>query len=177
MSIQDRHDEWINNPYKSSTMGIWMTDGLFYETCKVKSEAIYTLRSYDFAVKGIEYRSLRKIYVELMDPTEYTFAVEYLGGWEHWQKMCANAALGKEIDKWRDELEVKLRSQAVRSLMVTAVTEGAKGTTAAKWLADRGWLEKRGRPSKAEKEKRLKQDSHIKAEYEEDLERVQDLLN
>jgi hypothetical protein len=56
------------------------------------------------------------------------------------------------IAAWREELEVKLRSQGVRGVMLEAYSEGKGSLQAAKWLADKGWTEKRtaGRPSNEE---------------------------
>lgn len=40
-----------------------------------------------------------------------------------------------EVDKWREELEVALRSEGVLSI----VTASEENFQAAKWLADKGW--------------------------------------
>lgn len=66
---------------------------------------------------------------------------------------------------WRDELEVKLRSEGIRNLR-KASKEGSRGVSAAKYLAEKGWEKKRGRPSKEEIERERK----IQAAMEDDLE-------
>jgi hypothetical protein len=171
-----------SNPFKDSVKGSWLTYGLFFETTTRKELAIYTLKGYDLVKEDEEtgevkvYKSLKLLYLECNDPTEYTFANEYLGGWEHWQRLQGNSEINEYIITWREELEVKLRSMAVRAMMQTAVAEGSKGTTAAKWLADKGWTDRRGRPSKAEVERQKKIHANIKDEIAEDAERL-GLLN
>ena len=164
--------EAFENRYKD-TMGRWLTESLFYETASNQSMAVYTLKPYHLKTKdGRELMSLKQLYIDSADPTEYTFTTTHLGGWAHWQRLLNSVKLRPYFDEWREELEIMLRSQAVRSMMHTAVSEGAKGTTAAKWLADKGWLEKRGRPTVAEKRKELKKQMMIKDEVAEDAERL-----
>jgi hypothetical protein len=164
-----------NNPYKDR-IGRWITQGLFLETCLAdKSNICYTLKPYDHVYKGKDLPSLKKIYLSLEDPTEYRIATEYLGGWDHWQRMCGNKQLLKYIEEWRAELEVKLRSKAIQEIISDSTSPSKSAVSSAKWLADRGWAEKRkaGAPSKQEQagiEKKIEQS--IK-DYDEDYIRIQ----
>lgn len=172
-----RKEEDPNKRFKASN-GMWLTDSLFRENVwgdKIHL-AVYSTKEYDLHLDGKIYPSLKKLYMSVADPTEYKFAEKHLGGWTHWNRMLNNQKLRPMIDKWREELEVKLRSQAFRALRSTAVNEGAKGTTAAKWLAEKGWEPKRGRPSKEEVERTKKVHAGIHEELEEDFERM-GLLN
>ena len=66
--------------------GRYLTAGLFYETSTDKSTALYTLKDYDHEVNGIKYPSLKKLYLEMCDVTEYAFATEHMGSWNQWKR-------------------------------------------------------------------------------------------
>ena len=77
-----------------------------------------------------------------------------------------------DYEEWEEELEIKIRSEGIRALVHTATEEGAKGTTAARYLADKGWLSKRGRPSKEELAGEKKERTRIMDEITEDAKRL-----
>lgn len=155
-------------------MGRPLTQGLFLEINYNTDFAVYTLKEDDFEYQGKLYPSLKKLYLKEEDPTEYVFATKHLLSWKHWKRLCENVVLRRHIDEWREELELKLRSQAIRDMQSLCSSENGN-FSAAKFLADRGW-EKRaaGRPSKAEKEKRLAMDDRLKSEFEDDVARLAD---
>jgi hypothetical protein len=157
--------------FKDNT-GKYITQNLFLEFSYDTEKAVYTFNDEDKEYKGVVYPSLRKLYLETADPTEYEFACKYLWGWEHWQRIVANKVLKAEIDKWRDELEVKLRSKGVKAVL--AITEGS--FNAAKWAADGGWDVKRGRPSKEEKERSRKLREAAIEETKEESARVLEFI-
>ena len=150
-------------------MGKMRTQSLFLEL-GYGDEACFTLKDEDYEYNGKNYPSLKRLYMECSDPTEYKFATEHLLGWKHWQRMCDNKLIRKHIDEWRDELEVKLRSEAI----LDAISEARKGHfQAAKWVADRGWSTKgAGRPTKAETERQKKIEERIEDEYKGDVVRM-----
>lgn len=162
-------DEWV--PEKAllkDTMGRYITQGLFLEINYDEKFAIYTLGDEDKEYNGTTYKSLKKLYLQTLDPTEYTFATTYLYNWDHWQKMLGNQNIARHVEEWREELEVKLRSQAVQSIIV-----GSLGNfNAAKWVADGSWEKKRGRPSKAELERERKIREKVADGLEEDSARI-----
>lgn len=158
-----------NRDTQLDELGRPITQSLFLEM-GYTSNAVYTLKDVDYTYKGKLYPSAKRLYLELGDPTEYEFATKYFLGWDHWQRICANKLVSEHIMKWRDELEVKLRSQAVR-MNIEAAKNG--NYQAAKWLADRGWLTRAaGRPSKAEVAKELKVAADIQNEYGADVIRL-----
>lgn len=164
--------EMISKEQLVDNQGKPLTQGLFLEINYDERFAVYTLKDYDHTYNGKVYPSLKALYLKEEDPTEYIFASKYLLGWNHWQRMCENKALAKHINEWRNELELKLRAQAVRALRDMCNSENGN-FQAAKFLADRGW-EKRGagRPSKAEIEKRLAQDKVVGDEFDADILRM-----
>lgn len=151
------------------SMGKFRTQSLFLEL-GYGAEAVFTLKDQDHTHDGKIYLSMKRLYLEHEDPTEYEFATTVLLGWKHWQRMCENKIIRKHIDEWRDELEVKLRSQAIKD----AIQEAKKGHfQAAKWVADRGWSTKgAGRPTKAETERQKKIEERIEDEYKGDVVRM-----
>lgn len=154
-------------------MGRPLTQSLFLEL-GYSENAVYTLKEYDYPYKGKHYPSLKRLFLLEEDPTEYAFAEKHLLGWQHWKRLCENKAIAKHIEEWREELELKIRSQAVRDMMNMCASEGGN-YSAAKFLADRGW-EKRaaGRPSKAEKDKHLRIEEKIEEEFAADVKRLAD---
>lgn len=146
-----------------------LTQTLFLETT-YDDRAVYTLKDIDHEWNGRVLPSMRRLYLEVGDPTEYQFATKYLLGWKHWLRICENKALRKHVDDWRFELEVKLRSMGVAQSI-----KQAKGGTwqAAKWLADRGWDQRgAGRPSKEDIEHEKKVRAAIADEFEADFARL-----
>ena len=147
-----------------------ITQSLFLELGYTDS-AIYTLKEDHYEYNGKMYPSMKKLYIECADPTEYEFANTYLLNWKHWIRITDNKAVRKYIDEWRDELEVKLRSEGVKRMIQSASLPG--GTQAAKWLADKGWSTRgAGRPTKAEVERELAIQSKVSDEYSADIYRL-----
>lgn len=150
--------------------GIPLTQGLFLEI-GYKDYAVYTTKDEDYEYKGKVYPSLKKLYLEMEDIVEYEFATTHLLGWAHWQRMCANRQLIKYINEWREELELKLRSRAVKAMRDKVNTE--QGINAAKWLAEKGWDKKSvGRPSKQEEEREKRIQERLDIDWADDLERI-----
>lgn len=147
-----------------------LTQSLFLEFQYDTEKAIYTLKGYDHEYNGKLYPSLRKLYLELNDPTEYSFATTYLIDWNHWVRLCDNKFIRKHIDEWRLELEIKIRAEATKHIMVNA----RKGSfQASKWLADKGWdVRTAGRPSKEQVEREAKVQASIKNDFDDDFERM-----
>lgn len=150
-----------------------LTQSLFLEI-GYSDFAVYTLKEFDYEYKGKKYPSLKRLFLLEEDPTEYSFAEKHLLGWQHWKRLCENKAIAKHIEEWREELELKIRSQAVRDMQSLCASESGN-YSAAKFLADRGW-EKRaaGRPSKAEKERHLRVEEKINEEFSADIKRLED---
>lgn len=150
----------------------WLTRGLFYELndYRVTDFTQFTLGEVDIDKKGKTLVSLRRLFVEGGDPIEYTFAVEHLGGWSHWQALLNCNDLMPYVEAWRDELEVKIRSQAFRQIGVAA--DGGS-VPAQKLLADRGWHQRKaGAPSKLEKAAQVKSDKKTDKVVQGDFNRL-----
>lgn len=156
-----------------ATNGIPLTQSLFLEI-GYSDYAVFTLKDEDYEYNGKVHPSLKRLYLEMEDAGEYEFATTYLLGWKHWQRLCENKQVAKHIEEWRYELELKLRSEAIKLIRAKAVSE--KGINAAKWLAERGW-DKRGagRPTKAEVDHERKFQADVVNLFDEDLKRIEGL--
>jgi hypothetical protein len=131
---------------------------------------LYTLKDED--PKG-ELPSLKRLYLDANDPTEYQFAMDAFGEWNHWQIISKLAWMEDYVNAWRAELEIKMRSEAVK-IIIEESKSGKGKYNAAKFVSDAGWKEKsRGRPSKAEVKRQAKITASIEKAIEEDLERIE----
>ena len=115
--------------------------GLFKEFSRVdvKFEPIYTLKQ------------VKQMFLEARDPSEYKAAMSIVGDWEHWLMLRNHPNIKSHVDKWQEELAIKLRSEAISNLISHSKQPG--GTAAAKWLADKGYADSEtkqrvGRPNK-----------------------------
>jgi hypothetical protein len=160
---------------KRDKMNRFRTQSLFVETHRGQEseglKPVFTLQDED--KEG--YPSLKKIYLDITDPTEYEFAIYAFSSWQHWQKLTNLAWFLEYLDTWRDELEVKIRSQAVSKMVRIAASPANQALQANKFLVDKGWVSKsatRGRPSNEEKKRIARQDAEVKTQVEEDYQRV-----
>lgn len=152
-------------------MGRYLTQSLFFEYANTP-HAVYTLKDHDHEVDGVLYPSLRKLYLDCNDPTEYVFATTYLWGWDHWQKMLTNSMILENVNKWRDELEVKLRAEAVKSI----IEQGRDSFAAAKWAADGHWNVKKGRPTREEAKREREMRERAVKGVQSDADRIMHLV-
>lgn len=161
----------IDKKRLKDSMGRPMTQSLFLEIGYHTDRAVYTLKDEDHEFEGNTYLSLKRLFLEMEDPTEYEFANTYLLGWQHWQRLNANKALSKHFEEWREELELQLRAQGIRAIIDQSADE--KGFQAAKWLADRGWDKKAaGRPSKHDKKREERMEARLNEEFTGDVVRL-----
>jgi hypothetical protein len=153
-------------------VGRFRTQSLFREMNYGTNDQdpIYTLKAKDPQGK---LPSLKDVYMECADPTEYEFAMAAFGSWQHWEALCKLSWMEAYVLMWRDELEVKLRSEAIK-VIINETKEGKAKYNAAKFLSDGGWKPKasKGRPSEAEITRETKVRSKVEEAIEEDLERV-----
>jgi len=172
----------LDLPNMRDSLGKYRTRSLFKEFNHGRIEAtgkpfdpVFTLRDFDY--DGLP--SFKRMYMEASDPSEYSFAMETLGSWEHWEKLCSVGFFKPYIEKWRKELVLKLKSDGLIALTRLAgnAKSEAQRLQAAKFLADEGFVPdkrvKRGRPSKEEVEGEMNRRLQHLSDVEEDLDRIQ----
>jgi len=151
------------------------TQKLFLELGYDADVAIYTLKDYDYEYEGKTYKSIKRLYLEMEDVTEYQFANEYFYSWNHWQRICNNKVIRKHIDEWRDELELKLRSHAIRNII--DMTSEERGFQAAKYVAEKGWEKGSvGRPKKDTSERDAKIEERLHEDFAGDVARLKEMV-
>lgn len=151
------------------TLGRPITQSLFLEL-GYSSSAAYTLKEVDHEYEGRIYPSIKRLYLEMEDPTEYEFATKYFLNWKHWERICANVAIFQHVREWREELDHKIRASATKKMIDLARSDNYQ---AVKWLADKGWAVKgAGRPSKDQLKKDKIQEEAIIDEYGADVVRM-----
>ena len=155
------------------------TKALFFETTlpeyRLEMEPEWTLKEKDhLAHDGKTYRSMKKIYLEMEDVTEYEFALATLGSFTHWETLCKSPWFKEHIEQWRKELNLKLKARGMKSIIKAATTDENLSFQAMKYLADNQYLDKgkRGRPSKEEIAKKLKEETETNKIFRDDAERI-----
>jgi hypothetical protein len=165
-----------NNPFRNEK-NVRYTKGLFFEMTlpESRSSAMYTLKDWDHEVDGKTYKSLYRLYMEMNDPTEWKFATNCLDGWGHWELLCECNWFRPLVERWRKELELRMKSQALSRIMSEAKTGSREAFTANKYLLEKGWEPKdakRGRPSKEEIRREAKAALDINSRIDEDFNRL-----
>ena len=154
--------------------GVLYTRALFLEQQDIMSEdnaILYTLKNHDH--RG--YPSLKRLYLQEEDPTEYRFACRYFDSWDHWLKLLEAPWFKPYISAWRQELELKLRAEGLSRILAEARDDKSKGALRAnEFLVNKGWQEKaeKGRPSKEEKARHLKEEADLNRRILEDAVRL-----
>ena len=141
----------------------YRTMSLFEEYKHPDYASIWTLRPYDYKAKEGVYPSLRKIYMDLKDPTEGRIATEVFTTYELWNRIANSAWFKPYITQWRNELEIRLRAEGLSKL----IEQSGRSTSAAQFLAEGKWKQKRGRPTKEEVEGERKIQAGIVTEVDE----------
>src|SRR4051812_9605533 len=100
------------NPFRHKT-GQRKLKNLFYEQSPAdKTGVVYTLKNHDH----MGYPSMYRLYMEFDDPTEYSFAIATLDGWDHWEILCECTWFKPYVAKWRKELDVRTRARALNKI-------------------------------------------------------------
>lgn len=156
------------------------TKALFFETTlpeyRIEMEPEWTLKEKDhLANDGKTYRSMKRIYLEMEDVTEYEFAMATLGSFTHWETLCKSSWFKEHIDQWRKELNLKLKAKGMRSIIKAATIDENLSFQAMKYLADNQYIDKggkRGRPSKEEVKAELRKEAEANKVFLDDAERI-----
>lgn len=164
-----------------NSMNRYLTKALFIEFesepgIPTEQYAIYTTQEEDREKNGKTYLSVYRLFLECNDPTGYTFANKHLGSWYHYQMLMKAPWFKETIDKALLELEVRTRSDALKSIIKDSKNPNSRSQfQASKFLLEKGWVPKDspvGRPTKErikeEAEKMVLEEQSI----EEDASRI-----
>ena len=156
------------------TSGKPITQGLFLEAVYDIDQAIFTLKEEDYMYKGKLFYSIKKLYLDCEDVTEYEFALTYFLSWGHWQRICRNKNMSGKIDQMREELELQIRAKAIKNII--EIKPSSKSFQSIKWLSEGGWKRTSpGRPKKEETEREKNIRNNLKEEFKDDIDRMSGL--
>ena len=156
MLLSDLASKW---PLKD-VMGRFRTQSLFIEYLAGRDMVpVFNLTDFDTP----ETLSAKRIYLSIADVTEYKAAQALLGSWDHWVRLSEASWFQPYISSWRDELELKIKSEAITNLRNFSREEGGKGANAARWLAEGKWDKKAG-SKKKKKALVMEEEEHIDAD-------------
>ncbi len=137
--------------FRDPTTNVRYLKALFLEeSYNDRSAVLYTLKNRDHD----GYRSLYRAYMDMADPLERDFANAYFEDYDHWMMVCNCKWFQPYIEKWRKELNLKIRAEALLRIREIAKDESNKASFAANRLLLAGeYLTKEekskvGRPSK-----------------------------
>jgi len=166
----------LKKPYKD-TQNRWLTSSLFWDhwiTVQIKDRQINPIFCLHDDKEGLI--NCRKTFVAMNDPTGYKWAMEYLGDYAHFKYMVQKCKWFREaLEIWREELKIKIQSEAIEIIKLIATKDEKQSMQAAKYLAEYSWdkpTAKRGRPSAAEITGELKKAVEERTVEDEDFERI-----
>lgn len=178
--LQSTHEVRANllNKFKNAS-GVHLLKPIFFEMSRTdeRNFCVYTLKEEDHTFDSVTYPSLKRLYMEMNDPTEYNFATTYLDGWTHWKKLQQCEWFMEHLAGWREELEIRIKSRAVADIMNMSMNTQNEGMRYAgnKFLIDGGWKEKTagaGRPTKDKIKREAERIFQNKSIVDDDLERI-----
>jgi hypothetical protein len=170
------------------SMGRFRTTGLFWELRKNNEQAdkyppLFTIKPRDHTVESTDangnitkttYRSLKAIYFSYdhLPEVEYDFALDIFGNWDHWIWLATKSSFRDTIKAWREELDIKIRSAAMKTILEQS-RDLEKGLSAARMIVGNEHKgSKRGRPSSAEVVRQQKIEAGIRDNLQEDMDRL-----
>lgn len=118
-----------------------------------KDRVLYTIKDEDVSPEII---SLKRRYLEQNDISEYTFASLYFKDYNHWDQLTKFYWFAPIVDKWRKELEVKIRSEALLRLVKISQSDSPQSAQVNKYLAEGKWKMKPQKDKKYPKSKKEK---------------------
>lgn len=153
--------------------------GALFKEMNMRDQSIclYTLKENDDGPLP----SLYRLYIEActQDPTEYVFANLYFENWGHWTDLCSSEWFKPYIARWRNELEVKIRSRSLALLLEQALGASREAVQVNKWIVEGGYGSKpkggstgRGRPSKEDIAKEAQRQAGQAQRLDEDYLRI-----
>lgn len=130
-----------------------------------KSTVLYSLKDHDH--EG--YPSLYRLYMEMEDVTEYEFANAYFDNWEHWEMLLACKWFHPYISRWRRELDLKFKTEAIKVIRHELKEQGSKNKfQAAKMIIDRVWENKEAKGPTAKRGRPVKDNTETEDQIEQE---------
>lgn len=166
-----RLEVYANHKFRD-TNGRRLYKKLFFETTgggEDKAKVLYTLKDQDH--EG--FPSLYRLYMSEADPTEYIFATKYFDSYDHWKSLSSREWIKEIVARWREELDVKIRADALKRIISESKSASKNSFVANKYLLEKGWIQAgKGRPSKESIQAAVKEEAQKSKVLEDDFLRV-----
>jgi len=121
------------------------------------------------------------IFIAMEDLTEYKPALELVKDWREWNRLKRDwPTFGNFVEEWKEEVRVKLTSEALQKIQSMAKGDDPKALQASRFIAEAGDQragQKKGRPSRAEKEKAATELARAAGETAEERQRILKVIN
>lgn len=109
----------------------------------------------------------RQVFLDHSDPTEYSAALELVGDWKDWQRFKKQwPQFNRILDGWKKEVEVKLRSDALKEL----IKKSKNDVSAARFIVEGKYSPPKNIKVEREREQEIVQ--RVFKDNEEELGRV-----
>lgn len=122
-----------------------------------------------------KYISLKEVYMQIEDPTEYEFAMKVFGSYRHWKTISELGWAKDYVAEWRYELALKLKSKNIKDIVALASDEFVKETTkfqAMKYLANSDYADKTTATTKKNTQRKEAINNSVLKEVSDDFERL-----
>ena len=163
------------NPFRHEINNVKYLKGLFFEQVNSdKSTVLYTLK--DVPHEG--FPSFYQLYMAIDDPTEWEVAQQLVDGWEHWEALCECNWFKPYLNRWRKEIELRMKSKALARIRTEARTNAKEALAANRYLLEKGWEAKegqrngRGRPTKEDIKKAATELASVNERLSDDFSRL-----
>lgn len=121
-----------------------ITRSLFNEILYDEQFNFFTIKRWNYEPRkglpdGLVSFPLTYLKYAIEDPTEYSFALEVFGDWEHWLLVQEITPLKDLITQLRAERDIAVKSKGFLKIAEEVASGGKNSYQAAKWLAEKGW--------------------------------------
>jgi len=118
--------------------------------------------------------TLKEKFLDLEDPTEYTFATEVFKSWGLYNRIKKDSSILREnLADWQQELEIKLRSKSLKDL----VNKSPNSSEAAKYLFEGKYKKQMEDYSKNKKKNKDGDEKVIYSVFESAEKELEDIAN
>jgi hypothetical protein len=139
---------------------------------KPRSKSLFEDGTYDIDL-------FHKRFIELEDLTEYKPAMELVKSWQEWNRLGRDwPDFRSYVKQWKDELETKLKAEALQKVLTFSRGDDQKALTASKFIATKDYNREAGvgRPTKAQQRREAKELSKDLSETKAESKRINDAL-
>jgi len=148
------------------------------ETPREKAGRMPSRKLFEDGTYDIE--EFHEIFIACEDMTEYDPAIKLCGSWKEWSRLKNDwPTFNDYIIEWKEELEIKLRSEAITKIIEHSKGDDSSALSAAKFISSAGWNSRSGagRPTKAAKSREAKLLAQATAETKAEEERILKVVN